>query len=141
MKIVVSLLVLIAMTGLWLFVQSLNPYSDGDDEGTIVIRLIDHEGLIVLEDEHSFGEGDTLLSLLEKHYEIRTAKQALGTIILDFESVKTDFFEAFIYIHIEGILYVNGEPKEMTGKMLSLGIDSIPLIDGNVYVFEYRIPW
>lgn len=141
MKIVVTLLVLMSLVVMWFFVQSLNPYSISDEEGSIVVRLIDAHGDVLIEDAHAFGEDDTLLSILENHYEIRTSRQAMGTILLDFESVKTDFFEAFIYIHIEGILYFDGEPKDMTGKMLNIGIDAIPLIDENVYVFEYRVPW
>ncbi|MFH5881549.1 MAG: hypothetical protein ACNA7U_06850 [Candidatus Izemoplasmataceae bacterium] len=142
MKLLISSIVLILMSGFWYASAGYNPYEQSDAEGAIQIIVIDEFGEIVVQDTISFNDEDTLLSLLLANYHVTTqpsvSSSLTGTVILGIDTVVTDFESDFIRILIDGYLYDrNGDLVEMNRKMSSLGIDLIPLIDGNTYIFEY----
>lgn len=109
----------------------------GDEEGTIDIVLIDENGDTLQDISVSFGEDDTLLSILEEHFDVECADISyqpstcenhplLGNVVLSLDDVETDWFNTYIAI------YVNNEYS-------TYGVDDIPLEDESEYRFEHSI--
>lgn len=135
MKKVVITVGIIALAIASFFINDLlrNP----DDQGEVQVIVVNQLDEIVHDDILVFDEGDTLLSLLDEHYDLACANAQykadecdntpfFGNIILEIGPVETDWLNTYIGI------YVNGEYS-------SYGIDDISLQDGDVYQFEYTV--
>lgn len=92
-------------------------------EGTVYIQVINQDGKLVIDDKWSFNEGDTVLGVLQEHYEIRSDDSWGSTFVYDINDVKTDGDQYFLS------LYVNDE-------MSIVGIDLVELVDGVIIKFE-----
>ena len=134
-KLVISLVVLIVATASFLAFSQLNK---NDSIGEITIIIVDEIGDTISSKTYSFTEEDTLFSILEENYELGCADNSYNItsvcepllfssrVILKIETVETDWTNTFIAI------YENNEYS-------TLGIDSIPLNDEDVFRFEYSI--
>ncbi len=139
MKVIASALVIIVMAVFWTILTVDTPYEQPDGIGNVMVVVVAEDGSIIIEDRLSFKEGDTLLGVLDQNYTLRYTTTSIGRILLDFESVKTDFERDFIQIRISGQLLRSGaEPLLMDNDLSPVGIDSIPLVDGNRYYFVYQ---
>jgi len=125
------LMVAIGVAGF--FMQNL--LVQNDELGTITIEVYDQSDQLYDSYTVSFSEEDTLLSLMDNHYNITCANASyqpttcdnpplIGSIILGIDTVDTDWFNTYIAI------YINGEYS-------SSGIDLISLTDGTTYTFKY----
>ncbi len=115
-KIVVSIIIII---GSIFVVRFLLSEKETSDNGTITFQVIDKNETMVINDKLTFKKGDTTFKILNEHYNIRSSNDYGSTFIYDIEDVKTDGFEYFF------TLYVNGE-------MSMYGIDQIELTDGMI---------
>ncbi len=91
--------------------------------GKVNIQVIDINGNLVINDFLEFKKGDTLLNILEEHYEIRSDDSWGSTFIYDINNVTTDGYNFFFTI------YVNE-------KTSLVGIEQIELVDGVIIKFE-----
>ena len=137
MKLIASAFVIIAMSFAWFFTSNMEVF-DVDSDGTITIVLIDKNGDIVSSLKHDFLEEDTLFTLLVNEYDVVYDNHPLGRVILAINDIETDFERDFIRISITGQLSINQEVRYMEDEMSPLGIDRIPLVDGNTYIFRYQ---
>ncbi|MFP4286426.1 MAG: hypothetical protein ACLFRI_01905 [Candidatus Izemoplasmataceae bacterium] len=142
MKVFMSGVMLVVMSISLYFSNALQPEVVNDALGEVQIVVIDEKGNEVIHDSLTFTEDDTLLSLLESHYEVTTQKGFTqlpdSTVILGINDVQTNFESTFIRILVDGYLYDrNGDLVEKVNHISVVGIDMLPLIDGNTYTFEY----
>ncbi len=134
-KLVISISVLIVTVASFLAFSQLN---NNDAIGEITITIVDEIGDTISSNTYNFTESDTLFSILEDNYELGCADSSyhLSTVcesqifnsrvILKIDTIETDWNNTFIAI------YENDEYS-------NLGIDSIPLNDGDVFRFEYTV--
>ena len=139
MKMIASAAVFVIMS-IFFVVSTENPqFEQIDDTGIVIIQVIDANGEIIIEDELEFISDETLFSLLKKHYSIQYSNVSLGRILLGIETVQTDFETDFIQILITGTLHLqDGSIREFHKTPSPIGIDSIPLVDGNIYTFKHQ---
>ncbi len=109
-----------------------------DFQGTITITLVDEIGDTISSKQYTFTEEDTLFSILNDNYEVGCADSTYhltdvceaqlfnSRIILKIDSVETDWVNTYISI------YENNEYS-------NLGIDSLVLNDGDIFLFEYTV--
>lgn len=112
----IALLILIAAS--WFFGR---PFQ-AETSGTLTIVLVDHTEE-VRRDVVEYHEGESLYDILSKNYEIRCANalyepapscepliysEVSGRILLEIESLKSNWRETFIQIQINGIPAVTG---------------------------------
>lgn len=139
MKLIASAAVLVLMSLFWTFFNAETPYEQTDTIGQVTIVVIDESGTRVIEDVLSFKEEDTLLSLLDERYTISYSNTSIGRILINFDPVETDFEMDYIQIRITGILpRAHHEDRIMAYDLSPVGIDLIPLVDGNTYYFIYQ---
>ena len=132
-KLVVSTAVLIlAVAGFFMLKEEANAESVG--QATIV--LIDESGTEIVHDEIEFSEGQTLFELLDDNYTVGCANNSYhlsdvcekttfgGHVILQLDSIETDWYGSYISIYINDIYSTKG-------------IDLITLTDGEEYKFVY----
>lgn len=123
LKILISAILIIGLTvGCGLLLKKYSSISDG----IIYVQVVDKEGKLAIDDEWEFFEGDTALSVLQEHYEIRSDDSWGSTFIYDIDDIKTDGNQYFLS------LYVNDE-------MSMVGIDLVELVDGVVIKFEVTL--
>lgn len=131
-KIALSIAALLIVAGLFLLFQ--NRGADYDGEITIIV----HDGLeVVSEETFLFREGDTLLEILDEHFNLVCANASykpsdecrdllLGSpVILEINDIKTDWTDNYFAIYVNNV-YSN------------FGIDMISLIDGDIIKFEVQ---
>lgn len=143
MKLIASAAVVLFMSIFMAYVSEGSPFQQQDVLGDITIIVIDENGDVVIDEIVGFNEEDTLLSLLEKHHTIvytsTSFSMGTGRILLEIGPVSTDFEKDFIEIRITGYLpKTNGNGLIMQDDLSPVGIDLIPLVDGNTYQFRYR---
>jgi hypothetical protein len=107
----------------------------GDDEGGVQIVLIDEQGIKIFEDYYEFTEETSLYDLMRENYDIACADSnyhldescnsvAFGShVILQIESVTTDWYTSFLEISIDDV------PSQY-------GIDQIMITDDTTYTFR-----
>jgi hypothetical protein len=142
MKALVSGIILIIMSLTLYFSNHLQPEPINDALGEVQIVVIDEEGNEVINDLIPFDEDDTLLSLLESHYTLTIQRGYTqlpdSTVILGIDEVITNFESDFLRITIDGHLYDrHGNLVEKNNHVSVVGVDLIPLIDGNKVTFTY----
>ncbi|MCK5761315.1 MAG: DUF4430 domain-containing protein [Candidatus Izimaplasma sp.] len=132
-KLVISIIVLAIATASFVAFSQLNK---NDALGEITITVVDEIGDTISNKTYGFTEDDTLFSILEDNYEVGCADSSYhltyvcepllfnNRVILKIDTIETDWTNTFIAI------YENDEYS-------NLGIDSIPLNDGDVFRFEY----
>ena len=142
MKLFTSLFVLIGLAGLFMYVNSLSPYGDSEVSGRITIVVRNETGETVIDATYDFTEDDTLFDLLERHHTVNWDARSgaiTGRVILGIDDVNTDFENDFLAILITGrILNRHGETITVERHFSSVGIDGLPLLDGNTIIFEHR---
>ena len=110
-------------------------FRKNDETGMITIIVVDEIGDIVHNEKYSFTEQDTLLGIMEEDFIVLCANNQyqadscdteafIGHIILTIDDIETDWMNTYFAI------YINDEYS-------NYGIDDIPLVDGNVYRFEF----
>jgi hypothetical protein len=76
----------------------------GEDDNSYQISLkvyyVDDE--LVIDDQLTFNENETLLELMERTYELETKKDSVGTIVLSIDSYTTDFTTSYFSLYING---------------------------------------
>lgn len=142
MKAIVSGIIVIVMSFTLYFSDTLQPEVTNDALGHIQVVVIDEDGNEVINDLIPFTEDDTLLGLLESHYELTIQRGFTqlpdSTVILGINDVQTNFETNFMRILVDGHLYDrHGNLVEKTNHISVVGVDLLPLIDGNTYTFEY----
>jgi len=109
-----------------------------DNLGEITFELYDQDNNLVATKTAAYQEGETLLGLLQSQFTVYCADEDgnpsttcesiaafYGVYIMGIDDVQA--FEGQCYI----AFYINGE-------YASTGIDSTPIVDGNVYQFKYE---
>lgn len=114
------LVIAIAATSIYLYKQTQNPIAA--DVGTVTVELVDIAGNVTSQ-QLTFETGDTLLSLLTKHYEVNYRDDQYGGLLLGIDQIQTDFNTTYIAI------YINNEYS-------NYGISSVSLEAGTVYSFR-----
>ena len=139
MKMIASAAVFVIMSLFFVVSTESTPFEQVDKVGEVTIQVIDEFGDIVINDTHSFTDIDTLYSLLEDHYTVEYSNVSLGRILLGIENVNTDFERDFLQIRITGKLFMpDGSTLNLDNAPSPVGIDRIPLVDGNTYIFKYQ---
>ena len=76
----------------------------GEDDNTYTISFkvyyMDNE--LVIDDNLTFNEDETLLELMERTYKIETRKDAVSTMVLSIESYTTDTISSYFSLYING---------------------------------------
>ncbi len=134
-KLGISIFILLtAITSYFAFSQ----LNKNDELGEITITVVDEIGDTISSTQYPFTEDDTLFSILAENYDVGCAdssyhlsdvceKQVFNSrIILKIDTIETDWHNTYISI------YENGEYS-------NLGIDSIILNDGDVFLFKYTV--
>ena len=116
---------------------SLNsPVNKANSSGFVLIRLLDEDGRVVVDETYEFEEGMTLFNVLNDNLDIACADRSYDIdyscdytsfnnhIILKIEDVETNWFGSYLQI------FIGDEPS-------NYGIDSIEIVDGTVYTFKY----
>ncbi|TVP96762.1 MAG: hypothetical protein EA374_00705 [Acholeplasmatales bacterium] len=142
MKLITSLFVLIGLAGLFAYATSLSPYGDSEASGRVTVQVHDASGEMVIDATYDFGEDDTLFDVLKRHHTIDYDARSgaiTGRVILGIDAVTTDFETDFLAILITGRIHNrHGEALTVERQFSSVGIDLLPLLDGNTYIFEHR---
>ena len=77
----------------------------GEDDNSYQISLkvyyVDDE--LVIDDQLTFNENETLLELMERTYEVKTRKDSVSTIVLSIDSYTTDFTTSYFSLYIDGV--------------------------------------
>ena len=76
----------------------------GDDDNTYTIsfKVYYTDNELVIDDNLTFNEDETLLELMERTYKIQTRKDAVSTIVLSIESYTSDFVTSYFSLYIDG---------------------------------------
>ncbi len=142
MKLITSLFVLIGLAGLFSYVTSLSPYGESEASGRIALIVRDEAGETVINETYTFTEEDTLFDVLERHHTVNWEARSgaiTGRVILGIDETNTDFESDFLAILITGrIVNRHGEIIEVEEHFSSVGVDLMPLLDGNTIIFEQR---
>ena len=105
----------VAIIVLMLFISSLNKtVAEDDNSYTINLKVYYENNELVIDDTLTFNENETLLSLMERTYEITTKKDAVSTAILSINEYTSDFTSSYFS------LYVNGTYSAIGAKDLLL---------------------
>jgi len=131
-KIVLSVAILVIVTGLFLLFQNRGAEYDGE------ITVIVHNGSeMVSQKTLLFSEGDTLLTIIKEHYDLVCANASYkpsdecrnllfgSPVVLEIDDIKTNWTDNYFAIYVNGT-YSN------------LGIDIIPFKDGDIIRFEVQ---
>ena len=133
-----ALLSIAALALIILSFFALSYFDFSDIEGTISITIIDEIGDTISNKEYDFSKDDTLFSLLDENYDVGCANSSFqlsdvcekgmfsSRIILEIDTLKTDWRNSYISI------YENGEYSVH-------GIDDISLNDGDIFEFEFKL--
>jgi hypothetical protein len=130
-KVVISIAVLAVAA----FVFFLNGINRNDEIGDVTIIIVNELGETLSNKEYGFTEEDSLFELLNDEFELGCADNSYklsddcteklgGRVLMKIDSVQTDWMNTYLAI------YINEEYS-------TLGIDNIPLVDGNTYKFEH----
>lgn len=132
-KIIFSIAVIGVLLGIYFMVSQ---PKNGDESGFISIVVINQEGTEIINDTFVFDEEKSLYSLLYEEYNIGCANMSYlldttcdhsfinGHILLQIESVSTDWTNSYLRIMIDDI-------------ESNYGVDFIMLEDGVTYKFIY----
>jgi hypothetical protein len=133
-KIAVSFGVIIGAVVLFFVLSKIQNEIDGE----IQIILLDEQRNVIFDETLEFEEEDSLLGLLQENHIVYCGNHQYqpdetcettflnGRVLLGIDAVQTDWFTTYIGI------YINGDYSNK-------GIDAIPLNDGDVILFEYKI--
>ena len=122
LKIAVAILVIaIAGTSIYLYRKNNQP-PIADFSGAVTVEMVDIAGNVTSQ-QLTFETGDTLLSLLAKHYEVNYRDDQFGAVLLGIDHIQPDFITSYIAI------YVNNE-------YYNYGISNIVLEQGTIYSFR-----
>lgn len=132
-KAVVSVLVLLGTFALFFYFSQ---PQEGDQSGTITIKVYDETNQVVIDDVISFTNTKTLFQILDEEYSIGCAnsayqldetcsfKQLNSHIVLSINDVITDWMNSYLEISIDG-------------TRSNYGVDLIEVKDGSVYEFKF----
>ena len=105
----------VAIIVLMLFISSLNKtVAEDDNSYTINLKVYYENNELVIDDTLTFNENETLLSLMERTYEITTKQDAVSIAILSIDEYTSDFTSSYFS------LYVNGTYSAIGAKDLLL---------------------
>ena len=136
MKKIMITIGIIALAALGLYVSSIQ--NSNDVAGEITIVVVNQIDEIIIEDTLAFEESDTLYSVMDENYQLLCANASYqisddcenrlfnSKVIMQIESVVTDWNNNFIAIYVNDVYSNNG-------------IDNIPLNDGDIIRFEYTL--
>ena len=134
-KLVISIITVFIVIASFVIYSQLNK---NDSIGEITIIVVDEIGDTISNKTYDFTETDTLFTILDENYELGCADSSYhltsncdftifgNRAILQIDTLVTDWTNSYIAI------YENDEYS-------ALGIDSIPLNDGDVFRFEYKL--
>ena len=76
----------------------------GEDDNTYTIsfKVYYADNELVIDDNLTFNEDETLLELMERTYKIQTRKDAVSTLVLSIESYTSDFVTSYFSLYIDG---------------------------------------
>lgn len=105
----------VAIIVLMLFISQLDKrVAEDDNTYTITLKVYYENDELVIDDTLTFEENETLLSLMDRTYEITTRQDAVSIAILSINEYESDF------IHSYFSLYVNGTYSAIGAKDLIL---------------------
>lgn len=114
-KIIISIMVIGFAVGAILIFNNLTKPKRIDHNIDVNIILIDKDNNVLVNDNLE-GKDKLLKELLEENYDVRIEKKNYGSVIYDFNEVKTDFVTSYISIYVDD-------------KYSNYGIDYIQLYD------------
>ncbi len=135
MKKLVITIIVVTLSVASLFAFSL--LNKSDEIGEITIIVIDEIGDTISSNPYNFTESDTLFSILDDNFELGCADSSYqvttnceplmfsSRVIMKIDTLETDWNNNYIGI------YENGTYS-------TLGIDSMSLNDGDIFMFEYK---
>lgn len=74
-----------------------NDYSE-----TFTLKVYYQDNSLVIDDVLEFNENETLLSVMERNYEITTRKDGANYAILSINEYKSDFMNSYFSLYING---------------------------------------
>lgn len=139
-KIIITLVMLGALTGVFLWLdQASSPGEVETDDaiGTIQFLLFDEDESMVIDDQINIYQGDTLYTVLDRHYEIVCADRQYqpdpscshrflnGYVILGIEGIESNWTDTVLSIYVNDYLS-------------NYGVSMIDLEDGDLIVIRKR---
>ena len=110
----------VAIIVLMLFIGGKNrTLGEDDNSQTISFKVYYHNSELVIDDTLKFEKDETLLSLMERTYTIKTRKDALSIAILEIESYTSDFTSSYFSLYVDG----NYSPIGAKDLILTGGLD------------------
>ena len=86
----------VAIIVLMLFISQLDKkVADDDNSYTITLKVYYENEELVIDDKLTFNENETLLSLMDRTYEITVKQDAVSTAILSINEYTTDFYSSY----------------------------------------------
>lgn len=114
---------------LMFYFSNKNKIVGNDDQSyKISFKVYYIEEELVIDDILTFNENETLLSLMERTYEITTRKDAVSDAVLSINSYTTDFTTSYFSLYIDG-------------KYSSIGAKNITLTGGLNVEWKYKTIW
>lgn len=105
----------VAIIVLMLFLSQLDKkVAEDDNTYTITLKVYYENDELVIDDTLTFEENETLLSLMDRTYEITTRQDAVSIAILSINEYASDFTHSYFS------LYVNGTYSAIGAKDLIL---------------------
>ena len=105
----------VAIIVLMLFISQLDKrVAEDDNSYTITLKVYYENDELVIDDTLTFEENETLLSLMDRTYEITTRQDAVSIAILSINEYASDFTHSYFS------LYVNGTYSAIGAKDLIL---------------------
>lgn len=93
----------IAIILLMLHISSINrTVGQDDNSNTISLKVYYQDNSLVIDDTLTFNENETLLSLMERTYEITTRKDATNYAVLSIDSYTSDFVTSYFSLYVNG---------------------------------------
>ena len=119
----------VAIIVLMLLISNLNKKVAPDDNSyTISFKVYYKDNALVIDDTLTFEKDETLLSLMERTYDIKTRKDGLNYAVLSIDSYSSDFTTSYFS------LYVNG-------KYSSVGANDLLLTGGLSVEWKWMKLW
>ena len=110
----------VAIIVLMLFISQLDKkVAEDDNTYTITLKVYYENDELVIDDTLDFKENETLLSLMDRTYEITTRQDAVGSAILSINEYTSDFVNSYFSLYVNGTYSaVGAKDLILTGGLL-----------------------
>ena len=82
----------------------------GQDDGSesITLKVYYEDNQLVIDDTLTFNENETLLSLMDRTYDIKTKVNGDNIAILSIETYHSDFYSSYFALYVDGTYSPSG---------------------------------